>query len=58
MCVTFHSFIHIEQVLEAVASVTAELLVSGPASDIYPGQRKNIIAFFAQRAGVTPAEVS
>lgn len=41
----------------AVATVTAEVTVAGSPSSIYPGQRRDIIDYFADLAGVTVDEV-
>jgi len=41
----------------AVATVNAKVTVGGKPSDIYPGQRKAIIKYFADLGKVTPDEV-
>lgn len=41
----------------AKAKVEALIVVAGKAADIYPGQRQQIVKYFADLAGVTPAEV-
>lgn len=46
-----------DAVSEAGAKVTMELTVSGKVSDIYPGTRKKITKWFADKCGVSVKEV-
>ena len=41
----------------AVAKVEAEIVIAGKPSEIYAGQREQIVAYFATRGGVTSSEV-